>query len=321
MANKNAKSLYEAIPKCYTSCFDLSIANTGCPDGDYDCWCYKHNHQTVVDTLEECLINQKLQTGKKCTKDDQFDYEQSYWKICEQYWEPYGTATDPKSYPTSPATSSEISSSTTTTVSTTAEPTTTSSPPETTTSAAEESSWTTTSTEPTETGDSQLAEASGLAEPTAAPESGGLSAGGKAGVGVGVALGLLLIGAAIFLWLRERRKRRSIEDRLRGVEEEKANTPYGGGYSNNVMYEMEGDRPHAEELRGSMRTPEMCATGTVKSGSITEYDPTSPLDIDKDSTYSGRSQSWPISPDSPNRESTVLGEIPVGSETKPTAFG
>ncbi|KAF4995811.1 hypothetical protein FGRMN_4873 [Fusarium graminum] len=315
MANKNAKALYGAIPKCYTSCFDISVANTGCPTDDYDCWCYKHNHQTIVDTLEECLINQKNRTGKQCTKDDQFDYEQSYWKICEQYWESYGTATEPKSYPTTPATSSEISS-TTTKVSTTAEPTTTSSPE----TAAAESSWTT-SAEPTETGDSELAEASGLAEPTAAPESSGLSAGGKAGVGVGVALGLLLIGAAIFLWLRERRKRRNIEDRLRVVEEEKANTPYGGGYSNNVMYEMEGDRPHAEELRGSMGTPEMCAATTVKSGSITEYDPTSPMDHDKDSTYSGRSQSWPISPDSPNRESRVLGEIPLGSEPKPTTFG
>ncbi|WZH41268.1 uncharacterized protein QYS62_002214 [Fusarium acuminatum] len=315
MANKNAKSLYEAIPECIAPCFDTSIANTGCPDKDYDCWCYKTNHQTVVDSLEICLKGVEVKTGKTCTKNDHYDFEQSYWGICKEYWEPTGTATDPKSYPTSPATSSDISSKTTLEVSTTEAATTSSATEESTTSALE-SSWTS-SADATETGSSELSEASGAAESTS---SGGLSTGGKAGVGVGVALGLILIGAAIFLWLRERRKRRNMEERLRAIEEEKANVPYGGGYHNNVMYEMEGDRPHAEELRGSMTTPEMGANETVKSGSMTQFDPVSPSDNDKDSTFSSRSQDWPISPESPSRqEPRGLGAVPNNSASRPAA--
>ncbi|KAM0195297.1 hypothetical protein ACHAPI_006602 [Fusarium lateritium] len=305
MASKNAKSLYEAVPKCISPCFDKALANTGCPDDDYDCWCYKTNHQTVVDSLEICLKGVEVKTGKTCSKDDHYGME------------PTGTATDPKSYPTSPATSSDISSKTTLEVSTTEAATTSSATEESTTSAFE-SSWTTTA-DATETGDSELAEASGAAEP-ASSNSGGLSSGGKAGVGVGVALGLILIGAAIFLWLRERRKRRSIEERLRVIEEEKANAPYGGGYGNNVMYEMEGDRPHAEELRGSMKTPELGAGETVKSGSLTEFDPVSPSDNDKDSTFSSRSQDWPISPESPSRqEPRGLGAMPSSNANRPAA--
>ncbi|KAM0247956.1 hypothetical protein ACHAP5_003740 [Fusarium lateritium] len=319
MASKNAKALYEAVPKCISPCFDKALANTGCPDEDYDCWCYKHNHQTVVDSLEICLKGVEVKTGKTCSKDEHYDFEQSYWGICKEYWEPTGTATDPKSYPTSPATSSDsdISSKTTLEVSTTEAATASSATEESTTSAFE-SSWTTTA-DATETGDSELAEASGAAE-SASSNSSGLSSGGKAGVGVGVALGLLLIGAAIFLWLRERRKRRSIEERLRVIEEEKANAPYGGGYGNNVMYEMEGDRPHAEELRGSMKTPELGAGETVKSGSVTEFDPVSPSDNDKDSTFSSRSQDWPISPESPTRhEPRGLGAMPSNSVNRPAA--
>jgi hypothetical protein len=72
MASKNAESLYEAVPKCIAPCFDTSIANTGCPDGDYDCWCYKQNHQTIVDSLEICLKGEEVKTGKTCSKDDHY---------------------------------------------------------------------------------------------------------------------------------------------------------------------------------------------------------------------------------------------------------
>jgi hypothetical protein len=72
MANKNAKHLAEVIPQCVAGCFDIGVAATGCDDNDYDCWCYKANHQTVVDTVEVCLINQKRRTQKECTDDEMF---------------------------------------------------------------------------------------------------------------------------------------------------------------------------------------------------------------------------------------------------------
>ncbi|KAM0298527.1 hypothetical protein ACHAPM_008597 [Fusarium culmorum] len=311
MANKNAKHLYEAIPECVSGCFDISIAATGCGDSDYDCWCYKPNHQTVVDTLEQCLQNRERRTKKKCTEDDMFEYENSYWKICEQYWEPYGTATEPTSFPTSPATKTSITS-------TASAETATTSPPEPETTSVGESSWTTAIA--TQSGDSEAAEASGNPEPVA--PSSGLSSGGKAGVGVGVALGVILLGVAIFLWLRERRKRRNVEEQLKVAEVEKANAIQAGGYSQHYMYEMEGDRPHAEELRGSMRTPELGAEGRP-STSVTDVAPVSPSDNDKDSTFSTRSYEWPISPDSPSRNAPgtagTLGEVKDNNTPKPTA--
>jgi hypothetical protein len=88
------------------------------------------------------------------------------------------------------------------------------------------------------------------------------------------------------------------------------------------MYEMEGDRPHAEELRGSMRTPELGAGGR-KSGSMTDVAPVSPSDNDKDSTFSTRSYEWPISPESPTRNAPgtggALGEVRDNDTPKPTA--
>ncbi|KAF9773164.1 hypothetical protein IL306_009070 [Fusarium sp. DS 682] len=312
MANKNAKSLYEAIPECISGCFDIGVADTGCAKDDYDCWCYKPNHQTIVDTVEQCLGNKERRTKKKCTEDDSFQYENSYWKICEQYWEPYGTATEPTSFPTA-VSSTASATSTTLKISTTVA--TTASSKE--TAAAEESSWT--SLAPTETGESEQSQASGEADPVTTTHS-GLSPGGKAGVGVGVAIGVILIGIAVFLWLRERKRRRTVEEQLRIVETEKANALQGGYYAHKGLYEMEGDRPHAEELRGSMRTPELGAAETVKSSSVTQVGPVSPSDNDRDSTFSTRSQSWPISPDSPGRqESRGLGEIRDNNTAKPAA--
>ncbi|KAL5608080.1 hypothetical protein FOBRF1_008577 [Fusarium oxysporum] len=312
MANKNAKSLYEAIPECISGCFDISVATTGCAKDDYDCWCYKPNHQTIVDTLGQCLSNKERKTKKKCTEDDEFEYENSYWKICEQYWEPYGTATEPTSFSTA-VSSTASAASTTLKVSTTVA--TTASSEE--TAAAEESTWT--SLAPTETGDSEQAQASDEAD-AVTPTHSGLSPGGKAGVGVGVAIGVILIGIAVFLWLRERKRRRSVEEQLRIVEIEKANASQEGYYASKGLYEMEGDRPHAEELRGCMRTPELGAAETTKSSSVTHVGPVSPSDNDRDSSFSTRSQSWPISPESPGRqESRGLGEITDNDTAKPAA--
>ncbi|KAF5647277.1 hypothetical protein F52700_1579 [Fusarium sp. NRRL 52700] len=312
MANKNAKSLHEAIPECISGCFDISVANTGCAKDDYDCWCYKPNHQTIVDTLEQCLSNKERKTKKKCTEDDEFEYENSYWKICEQYWEPYGTATEPTSFPTA-ASSTASAASTTLKVSTTIA--TTASSEE--TAAAEESTWT--SLAPTETGDSKQAQASDEAGAVTSTHS-GLSPGGKAGVGVGVAIGVILIGIAFFLWLRERKRRRSVEEQLRIVEIEKANASQEEYCVNKGLYEMEGDRPHAEELRGCMRTPELGAAETAKSSSVTHVGPVSPSDDDRDSTFSARSHSWPISPESPSRqEPRGLGQITDNNTAKPAA--
>lgn len=126
---------------------------------------------------------------------------------------------------------------------------------------------------------------------------------------------------AIFLWLRERRKRQNVEEKLKAAEVEKAHAIQAGGYVNTVMYEMEGDRPHAEELRGSMTTPELGAR--PKSGSMTEVAPVSPSDNDKDSTFSTRSYEWPISPESPNRNAPgtagTLGEVRDNNTSKPAA--
>ncbi|KAF5598207.1 hypothetical protein FPANT_3836 [Fusarium pseudoanthophilum] len=265
MANKNAKSLYEAIPECISGCFDISVANTGCATDDYDCWCYKPNHQTIVDTLEQCLSNKERKTKKKCTEDDEFEYENSYWKICEQYWEPYGTATEPTSLPTA-VSSTASGASTTLKISTTVA--TTASSEE--TAAVDKSTWT--SLAPTETGDYEQAQVSDEAD-TVTPTQNGLSPGGKAGVGIGVALGVILIGIAVFLWLRERKRRRSAEEQLRIVEIEKANSSEEGYYVHKGLYEMEGDRPHAEELRGCMRTPELGAAEITKSSSVTHVGP------------------------------------------------
>ncbi|KAF4451794.1 hypothetical protein F53441_5269 [Fusarium austroafricanum] len=262
MANKNAKSLAGAIPECISGCFEIGVATTGCAKDDYDCWCYKHNHQTIVDTVEQCLGNKERRTKEKCTKDENFQYENSYWKICEQYWEPYGTATEPTSFPTAVSSTRSMTATLKTEATTTA--------PSKETLGIEESSGTTARV--TATGESEQAQASGDADSVNVGNS-GLSPGGKAGVGVGVAIGVMLIGIAVFLWLRERRRRRTVEEQLRIAEIEKANAAEGGYYAHKGLFEMEGDRPHAEELRGSMRTPELGVEETVKSDSTTQVEP------------------------------------------------
>lgn len=139
-------------------------------------------------------------------------------------------------------------------------------------------------------------------------------------MGVGVTIGVILIGVVVFLWLRERKRRRSVEEQLRIVEIEKANASQEGYYVSKGLYEMEGDRPHAEELRGCMRTPELGAAEMIKSSSATHVGPVSPSDDDRDSSFSTRSHSWPISPESPSRqESRGLGEITDNNTAKPAA--
>ncbi|KAJ4270189.1 hypothetical protein NW762_001865 [Fusarium torreyae] len=286
MANPNAATLSKAIPDCMSSCFNLSIAATGCDDGDYDCWCYAKNHQIVVDTMEQCLANQERKLDKTCSKQDQFGYENSYWKICEQYWEPTGTATEPTGSATS---TSKISVSQTTLASSLAE----------TTTSIEDFS--TSTVNPSQTHDSEQAEASGEANGVTVQKQNGLSTGAQAGIGVGVALGVILIGVAVFLWLRERHRRRSLEEQLKIAEVEKANGGNGPTYQNH-FYEMEGDRPHAEELRGCMRTPELGTAQTLKSGATTEVGPVSPTASHQDSEFSTHSLDWPISPESLARD-------------------
>ncbi|KAF4969598.1 hypothetical protein FSARC_3177 [Fusarium sarcochroum] len=304
MANAGAKSLAEAIPECMSSCWDISIASTGCDDGDYDCWCYAKNHQTVVDTMEQCLGNQERKLKQTCSKADQFKYENSYWKICEQYWEDYGTATEP----TGSATSVSSAAKATSTLEVSASQTTLT------------SSLSTATADPSRTNDSEQAEASGEVNGVTVQENNGLSTGAQAGIGVGVALGVIFIGVAVFLWLRERRRRRSLEEQLRVAEVEKANGGSPPNYQNH-LYEMEGDRPHAEELRGCMRTPELGAAQTFKSGSSTEVAPVSPTASHQDSEFSTHSYNWPISPESParNRESGALGELQESSLDKRAA--
>lgn len=72
MANSNAAKLADNIPECVKSCFDNGVAATGCDDSDFDCWCYDKNHQTIVDTMYQCLDNQKAKLSKSCSKDDMF---------------------------------------------------------------------------------------------------------------------------------------------------------------------------------------------------------------------------------------------------------
>lgn len=180
--------------------------------------------------------------------------ELSYWKICEQYWEPYGTATEPATIKTtsSSSTKTTLSSTTSTSISdlpeTTAESTT-----------AEPSTAESTTLEST-TFESAPATAEPSAEPVIGESGSGtssshkLSGGEKAGIAVGVVFGVTLIGIAVFLWLRERRKRRGLEKQLADARD--VSSSKGIVWDKNT-YEMEGDRPHCEELPVDMRTPEM----------------------------------------------------------------
>ncbi|RSM11612.1 hypothetical protein CDV31_006715 [Fusarium ambrosium] len=101
MAHSNAAELAKAVPECVSGCFNIGVAATGCGEDDFDCWCYDKNHETVVDTMSECLGNRERKLNESCSEDEIFQMENSYWKICEQYWEDYGTATEPATKSTS----------------------------------------------------------------------------------------------------------------------------------------------------------------------------------------------------------------------------
>ncbi|KAJ3522389.1 hypothetical protein NM208_g12877 [Fusarium decemcellulare] len=236
MAHPNAAELAKAIPSCVSGCFNIGVAATGCDDNDYNCWCYEKNHETVVDTMTECLDNRERKLDKSCTDDEMFEMENSYWKICEQYWETYGTATEPTAQATAP--------------------------PKTTLTSALRTSATATSiaelpqsTDPSQTAGSDLPQ---MTE-EASNESSGPSKGAQAGIGIGVGLGAILIAIALFLWWRERRQRYELQRQLQAATDRKLSNDGMIVYEKGGLYEIEGDRPHCEELRGDMRTPELNA--------------------------------------------------------------
>ncbi|KAK7403086.1 hypothetical protein QQX98_011151 [Neonectria punicea] len=294
MANANAKQLIASIPECVSGCFENGVAATGCDEDDYDCYCYANNHQTIVDTMEVCLKNKERRLDETCTDDDMFrmlnilpeqlDYdsreaiemENRYWTVCKEYWEPTGTAVEPASATMTPTKTASTSSSRITATTFTTSTSTTS------TSSQGPSSVDPESAESTDT----------ISNPK--NEDGGLSTGAQAGIGVGVGVGLavILLGVAIFLWMRERKKRRTLEEKL--AEANNASAVRGMGYVNDKgdVFEMEGDRPHAEELRGDMRTPEL--NGISHVGQV-NHAPSSPKSVSTGTTVSS-----PSSPRSPN---------------------
>ncbi|KAF5023702.1 hypothetical protein F66182_4268 [Fusarium sp. NRRL 66182] len=329
MAHANAEKLIEAIPECMRGCFDIGVAATGCDDTDYDCWCYedvKNNHQILVSTMYECLDNRERRTKKKCTKDEYFGMENSYWKMCEEYWEPYGTAVEPSTIATTAASATSKASSKASTTEAAEATETTEAPQTTLTSSLQETTSSveqllTDSPEPSSISDSELSQTSDEATVT----NHRLSSGAQAGIGFGVALGVILIGVAVFMWLRERRRRRDLQEQLKAAEIAQASYGHGGGqYESKVYFEMEGSRPHAEELRGDMRTPEL-SPGTPDLTAVTGLDgrsknstmvePVSPARSRADSEFSVKSYEWPISPESP----TPGRVVPLGDarDTKP----
>ncbi|KAK7429938.1 hypothetical protein QQZ08_003560 [Neonectria magnoliae] len=239
MANANAKQLIASIPECVSGCFENGVAATGCDEDDYDCYCYANNHQTIVDTMEVCLKNKERKLDETCTDDDMFQMENRYWTVCKEYWEPTGTAIEPASATITPTKTVSTSSSRITATTFTTSTSTTS------TSSQGPSSVDPESAESTDT----------ISSPK--NEDSGLSTGAQVGIGVGIGLAVILLGVAIFLWMRERKKRRALEEKL--VEANTVSVVRGMGYVNDKgdVFEMEGDRPHAEELRGDMRTPEL----------------------------------------------------------------
>ncbi|KAF4976991.1 hypothetical protein FZEAL_6411 [Fusarium zealandicum] len=252
MAHSNADNLVKKIPKCVSHCFKFGVAATGCSDDDFDCWCYEKNHQIVVDTMAECLDNQERRLEKSCSDDEMFQMENSYWKICEQYWEPYGTATEPALSTTTTAskttlTSSLRVSSQPTSSTTSVEPTTTSSLSE----------------QPQSTSESDTSQES----ESASLEGNGMSPGAQAGMGIGITLGVVLIAIAVFLWLRERKRRYNLEKQLREAEDVNSSRQDIFFRQRGEFYEMEGDRPRCGELRGDM-TPELKASSVVNLGTM-----------------------------------------------------
>ncbi|KAM5350445.1 hypothetical protein ACJ41O_006950 [Fusarium nematophilum] len=75
MAKANAKQLLDRIPSCVKGCFQNGVDATGCNEADYDCYCYKRNHQIVVGAMEICLTNQERRLEKNCTEEEMFRYQ------------------------------------------------------------------------------------------------------------------------------------------------------------------------------------------------------------------------------------------------------
>ncbi|UPK96252.1 hypothetical protein LCI18_007187 [Fusarium solani-melongenae] len=232
MAHSNAAELAKAVPECVSGCFNIGVAATGCGEDDFDCWCYDKNHETIVDTMSECLDNRERKLKESCSKDEMFQMENSYWKICEQYWEAYGTATEPVTKSTSVLKSSLTSSSITSTAEL----------PQNTIKQSE-----------SENPDTPRG------SDTAFSQNRGPSIEEKVGIGIGVTLGVILIVVAITLWLRERRQRRKLQDELQKAKNRKLLDDGFVIYERGGLYEMEGDLQHRAELRGCMRTPELPA--------------------------------------------------------------
>jgi hypothetical protein len=72
MAHSNAAELAKAVPECVSGCFNIGVAATGCGEDDFDCWCYDKNHETIVDTMSECLDNRERKLKESCSKDEMF---------------------------------------------------------------------------------------------------------------------------------------------------------------------------------------------------------------------------------------------------------
>ncbi|KAI5463713.1 hypothetical protein BGZ63DRAFT_382103 [Mariannaea sp. PMI_226] len=228
MATKNAKDLINGIPSCVSGCFHNGVDAAGCNESDYDCYCYKASHQTIVDTMEVCLINRARSLGKNCTDDDMFQMQNRYWLVCEQYWEPTGTATEPASATSTLQTKSS-------------KPVTTTAP--------------VFSGSPASTTISELAETSASSDASDAKfQDDKFSMGAKIGVGIGISIAVIIIIAATFFWFRERRKRRVLEGQL--AETRRDWETMSCVKQKGPVHEMEGDRPLYPELREA-RTPEL----------------------------------------------------------------
>ncbi|KPM45354.1 hypothetical protein AK830_g1204 [Neonectria ditissima] len=290
MANANAKNLIDSIPECVSGCFENGVAATGCDEDDYDCYCYAKNHQTIVDTMSVCLDNKERKLDETCTDDEMFQMENRYWMVCKEYWEPTGTATEPAS-----ATMTEVKTASTKTTSISSRITSTTF----TTSAS--TAFSSSSQEPTSV-DPESAESTNTISNSKDKDT-GLSTGAQAGIGVGVGLAVILLGVAVFLWMRERKKRRQLEEKL--VEANAASAVQGMAYAKEKgdIFEMEGDRPYVEELRGDMRTPELNGISHVSPVNGASSSPDSISTVSTPS--SPRSPSPPgLSP--PDRNNRVL---------------
>ncbi|KAM5358565.1 hypothetical protein ACJZ2D_015179 [Fusarium nematophilum] len=223
MAKANAKQLLDRIPSCVKGCFQNGVDATGCNEADYDCYCYKRNHQIVVGAMEICLTNQERRLEKNCTEEEMFQMENRYWMVCEQYWEPTGTAVEPASATMAPKPTTQLTSISSSRPST-VDPTSSDAP------------------------DSALSRLK--------DQQAGLLVGYQVGIVISASLTVILVAAAVFLWLKERKKRRALEEqrsKLRNALWASIGLENGKGQP----FEMEGDELHVLELRGDPRTPEL----------------------------------------------------------------